>query len=186
MVEVSLHRDLVDTVNARRSRTTGCQRDARRFGQPSSIGNQSQESIELAFFVLRRPHRQLALHFTDYQRSSPYCGQLIRHASHSNCPPSPCGRLSRPPTTTRAPSTCTASGNTLPWHLCKPSPVHMLDSTHGRGCLSQSLSLRSASRRECRSLATRSPWLLAGRLTYPSSIRGPFHTYVRRQSASCP
>src|SRR6266852_220763 len=110
MLKVSLHHHLVDTVNARRSRTTGCQRDARRFGQPSSIGNQSQESIELASFVLRRPHRQLALHFTDYQRSSPYCSQLIRQASHSNCPPSPCGRLSRPPTTTRAPSTCTASG----------------------------------------------------------------------------
>src|ERR1700676_3741507 len=82
---------------------------------------------------------------------------VIRHASHSNCPPSPCGRLSRPPTTTRAPSTCTASGDTLPCHLCKPSPVHMLDSTHGRGCLSQPLSLLSASRRGCHGLATRSP-----------------------------
>ncbi len=172
MVEVSLHRDLVDTVNARRSRTTRCQRDARRFGQPSSIGNQSQESIELAFFVVRRPHRQLALHFTDYQRSSPYCSRLIRHASHSNCPPSPCGRLSRPPTTTRAPSTCTASGNTLPWHLCKPSPVHMLDSSHGRGCLSQSLSLLAASRRGRHGLATHAPWLPAGRHTYPPAFAG--------------
>src|ERR1700676_4325819 len=173
MLKGSLHHHLVDTVNARRSRTTGCQRDARRFGQPSSIGNQSQESIELASFVRRRPHRQLALHFTDYQRSSPYCSQLIRHASHSNCPPSPCGRLSRPPTTTRAPSTCTASGEPLPCHLCKPSPVHMLDSPHGRGCLSQSLSLLAASRRGRHGLVTRSPCLLAGRRTYPSSIRGP-------------
>jgi len=38
-------------------------------------------------------------------------------------------------------------GDTLPWHLCKPSPVHMLDSTHGRDCLSQSFSLLAASRR---------------------------------------
>jgi len=43
-------------------------------------------------------------------------------------------------------------GGTLPWHLCKPSPVHMLDSTHGRGCLSQPLSLLSASRRGCHGL----------------------------------
>src|SRR6266513_1220271 len=136
-MKVSLHHQLVDSIDARCSRTTGRQRDARRFGEPSSVGNQSQESIELTFFVLRRPRRQLALHFTDYQRSSPHCGQLIRQASHSNCPPSPCGRLSRPRTTTRTPSTCTASGDTLPSHLYKPSPVHMLDSTHGRGCLSQ-------------------------------------------------
>ena len=101
---------------------------------------------------------------------------VIRHASHSNCLPSPCGRLSRPPTTTRAPSTCTASGDTLPCHLCKPSPVHMLDSTHGRGCLSQSLSLLSASRRGHHVLTTRSPWLPTGRHTCPFSIRGPVPT----------
>jgi hypothetical protein len=171
-VKVSLHHRPVDPVDAWRSRTTGCQRDARRFGQPSSVGNQSQESIELAFFVVRRPRRQLALHFTDYQRSSPHCSRVIRQASHSNCPPSPCGRLSRPRTTTRAPSTCTVSGNALPYQLYKPSPVHTLDSTHGRGCLSQSFSLRSASRRERRGLATRSPWLPAGRLTYPPAFAG--------------
>ncbi|KGD54724.1 hypothetical protein DP49_5117 [Burkholderia pseudomallei] len=48
-------------------------------------------------------------------------------------------------------------GDTLPWHPCRPSPVHMLDSTHGRGCLSQSLSLLVASRREHPGLAARSP-----------------------------
>jgi hypothetical protein len=78
------------------------------FSQP--LGNESQEAIELALFVLRRPYRQLALHFTDYQRSSPHCGQLIHPAIHFNCLPSPCGRLSRPRTTTEAPPACTASG----------------------------------------------------------------------------
>lgn len=47
----------------------------------------------------------------------------------------------------------------------------MLDSTHRRGCLSQSLSLLSASRREHHGLAARSPWFLAARLTYPVGIR---------------
>jgi hypothetical protein len=61
--------------------------------------------------------------------------------------------------------------DTLPYHLCKPSPVHMLDSSHGRGCLSQSFSLLAASRRKRRGLATRSPWLPAARLTYPFGIR---------------
>jgi hypothetical protein len=48
-------------------------------------------------------------------------------------------------------------GGTLPWHLCRPSPVHMPDSTYGRGCLSQSLSLRAASRCGHHGLAARSP-----------------------------
>ncbi len=62
-------------------------------------------------------------------------------------------------------------GGTLPWHRYKPSPVHMLDSTHGRGCLSQSFSLLAASRRGRHGLATRSPWLPAGWPTCPSHIR---------------
>jgi hypothetical protein len=62
-------------------------------------------------------------------------------------------------------------GDPLPYHLCKPSPVHMLDSTHGRGCLSQPFSLLAASRREHHGLAARSPWLPANRLTYPVGIR---------------
>src|SRR5258708_4040360 len=53
---------------------------------------------------------QFAWHFTDYQRSSPHCGQLIRQANHSDCLPSPCGRLSRSRTTTEAPPACTSSG----------------------------------------------------------------------------
>ena len=68
------------------------------------------------------------LHFTDYQRSSPHYGQLIHRTSLSNCSPSPCGRLSRPRTTTRAPPAHRASG---PHSLCianGPSPVHMSDS----------------------------------------------------------
>lgn len=62
-------------------------------------------------------------------------------------------------------------GDTLPWHLCKLSPVHMLDSSHGRGCLSQSFTLLAASRRKHHGLATRSPWLTADWLTFPPGIR---------------
>src|SRR5450432_1405397 len=76
--------------------------------------------------------------------------------------------------------------DTLPYHLCKPSPVHMLDSSHGRGCLSQSFSLLAASRRKRRGLAARSPWLPADPPTCPVSIRVVDNsTYARRQFASC-
>ena len=78
---------LVDPVDARRAGSAGCQRNASRLAQPSPVGNQSQESIELAFFVLRRPCRQFALHFTDYQRSSPHCGQLIDPSKPLKLPP---------------------------------------------------------------------------------------------------
>ena len=56
------------------------------------------------------PSCQLVLHFTDYQRSSPLYGQLIDRTSLSNCSPSPCDRLSRSLTTTRAPPVHRSSG----------------------------------------------------------------------------
>ena len=56
-------------------------------------------------------------------------GQLIRRTSLSNCAPSPCGRISRPPTTTSAPPVHRASG-THSLHIANgPSPVHMPDSS---------------------------------------------------------
>src|SRR5664279_2957010 len=62
----------------------------------------------------------------------------------------------------------------------------MLDSSHGRGCLSQSLSLLTASCRERHGLAARSPWLPADQPTYPvvTRVTEP-KLYFRRQSASC-
>src|SRR5471030_3284781 len=87
-VEMLLHLCLVDAVDARRLGSAGGQRNTSRFPEPSSVGDQPQETVELAFIVLRRPCRQFALHFTDYQRSSPHCGQLIDQANHLNCPPS--------------------------------------------------------------------------------------------------
>src|SRR5579864_6107719 len=62
-------------------------------------------------------------------------------------------------------------GGSLPWHPCRPSPVHMLDSIHGRGCLSQSLSLLAASRRKHHGLAARSPWFHTDWRTCPVSTR---------------
>src|SRR6185437_8199555 len=110
MLEILLHHALADTVHAWRASPAGGQRNASRFAQPNPVGNQSQKTVELAFFVLRRPCRQFALHFTDYQRSSPHYGQLINPANHFNCLPSPCNRLSRPRTTTEAPPACIPSG----------------------------------------------------------------------------
>ena len=110
MLEIRFHHALVNAVHARRAGSARSKRDTSRFAQPIPVGNQSQESIELALFVLRRPCRQFALHFTDYQRSSPHYGQLINPANHFNCLPSPCSRLSRPRTTTEAPPACTSSG----------------------------------------------------------------------------
>src|SRR5579862_2793133 len=127
MLEIRFHHVSVDAVNARRACSAGCQRDACRFTQPVPVSNQSQETIELAFSVLRRPCRQLALHFTDYQRSSPHCSQLINQANHFNCLPSPCSRISRPRTTTEAPSACTSSGSHSLTFCANLPPVHMLD-----------------------------------------------------------
>jgi hypothetical protein len=101
--------------------------------------------------------RQSASHFTDYHRSSPHCGQLICLANHLDCPPSPCGRLSRPRTTTEAPPACTSSGaHSL--GICANLPQFTCwTQSHGRGCLSQPLSLLAASRRRYHGLAARSP-----------------------------
>lgn len=72
-----LHLNLADAVNAWCLGSAGSQRNTSRFTKPDSVGDEPQETVELALFVLRRPCRQFALHFTDYQRSSPHCGQLI-------------------------------------------------------------------------------------------------------------
>src|ERR1022692_334496 len=67
-------------------------------------------------------------------------------------------RLSLSPTTTGAPPTWSASGDTLPSHLFQAFPSsHVWTQSHGRGCLSQSLSLLAASRRGWFGLATLSP-----------------------------
>ncbi len=55
-------------------------------------------------------------------------GQLICHASYSNCSPSPCNRLSLSQTTTEAPPAMGASGSHSLGIPPSPSPVHMLDS----------------------------------------------------------
>ena len=56
-------------------------------------------------------------------------GQLIHRTSLSNCAPSPCGRFSRPPTTTSAPPVHRASGTHSLYIVNGPSPVHMPDSS---------------------------------------------------------
>src|ERR1017187_2181763 len=84
-------------------------------------------------------------------------GQFAAQAT-SDCSPSPCDRLSLSLTTTRAPPTWSASGDTLPSHLFQAFPSsHVWTQSHGRGCLSQSFSLLAASRHGWFGLATLSP-----------------------------
>ena len=93
------------------------------------MSNQPEQTVELPFLVCGRPRRQLALHFTDSQRSSPLYGQLICRASCLNCSPSPCHRLSLFPTTTGAPPPMGALGSHSLGIPPSPSPVHMMDLT---------------------------------------------------------
>jgi len=109
--EISLHSLLIHAVHTRGASTSRCQRHSSCLLQPRPIGNQSQQTVEPAGLIRRRPRRQLALHFADYQRSSPLSGQLIRQTSHLNCSPSPCSGLSPPRTTTGTPPACLSSGS---------------------------------------------------------------------------
>ncbi len=103
VLEIARHRLLVYPIDARCLCATRRQRHSGGLLQPRPVGNYPQKTIEPAFFIRRGPCGQLALHFADYQRSSPLYRQLICRASHSNCSPSPCGRFSLPLTTTGTP-----------------------------------------------------------------------------------
>jgi hypothetical protein len=52
-VEILFHLSLADTVNARRLGSAGSQRNTSRFTEPNPVSDQPQETIELAFFILR-------------------------------------------------------------------------------------------------------------------------------------
>jgi hypothetical protein len=52
-MEIFFHLDLVDTVDARRLGSAGSQRNTSRLTKPGPVGDQPQETVELAFFVLR-------------------------------------------------------------------------------------------------------------------------------------
>lgn len=115
--------------------------------------------------------RQLALHFTDYQRSSPLYRQLIRRASRSNCSPSPCSKLSLPQTTTGTPPAYRSLGPhsltisiDLPQSTCRTQ-------TYWLGCRSQSLPLLVASRYRRHGLVMFSPRHPACRHTCTAGLR---------------
>jgi len=67
MLEIPFHHTFGRLRHTRVAHRLECQRNARRFTQPVPVRNQSQERSNLRSSVLRRPCRQLALHFTDYQ-----------------------------------------------------------------------------------------------------------------------
>ena len=96
------------------------------------MSNQPKQTIELTFVICCRPGRQLALHFADYQRSSPPYGQVICRASCLSCSPSPCDTLSLSPTTTEALTAMRASESHSLGIPPSPSPVHMVDSSMRR------------------------------------------------------
>ena len=138
--------------------------------------------VELAFFIRRGPCGQLALHFTDYQRSSPLYRQLICQTSHSNCSPSPSSRFSLPQTTTGTPPAYRSSGPhsliisiDLPQSTCRTQ-------TYWLGCRSQSLTLLAASRYRRHGLTMFSPWHPASRLTFTTDIWERSPTCVPFQS----
>ena len=132
--------------------------------------NHPQQTVGLAFFIRRGPRGQLALHFTDYQRSSPLYRQLICQASYSNCSPSPCSRFSLPQTTTGTPPAYRSSGPhsliisiDLPQSTCRTQ-------TYWLGCRLQSLPLLAASRYRRHDLAMFSSWHPACRLTFTTDL----------------
>jgi hypothetical protein len=151
----------------------------------SAISLRSRSNLRSGFFV---DHVASLRCISDYQRSSPHCGQVIRHTRRSNCLPSPCGQLSRPRTTTRAPSTCTASRDTLP---CHRSSVHAFPSSHA-GLYTRArlpiavflLAFHKSSRTSWSSYALPMTSLLASVHVQPA-FAVPVHTYDRHGSASC-
>jgi hypothetical protein len=70
--QTRLHPLLVYSVNARRVGATRRQHDPGSFGKPRPIGNEPEKTIEPAGPIALCPCRELVLHFTDYQRSSPH------------------------------------------------------------------------------------------------------------------
>ena len=70
-----LHPLFVHSVYARRIGATRRQHDPGCLGKPRPVGNEPEEAIEPAVRIALGPCRELVLHFTDYQRSSP---RLVR------------------------------------------------------------------------------------------------------------
>jgi len=70
--QTRLHPLLVYSVNARRIGATRRQHDPGSFGKPRPIGNEPEKTIEPTVSIALCPCRELVLHFTDYQRSSPH------------------------------------------------------------------------------------------------------------------
>ncbi|WFU39905.1 hypothetical protein QA640_37200 [Bradyrhizobium sp. CB82] len=48
------------------------QDDSGRLSKPIPVGDEPEQSIKPAGLIDRGPRRELVLHFTDYQRSSPH------------------------------------------------------------------------------------------------------------------
>ncbi len=174
---------LVHSIDARRAGAARRQHDPGCLGQPDPVGDEPHQPIEPAGPIGRGPGRKLVLHVTDYQRSSPCSVRSCARASHSNCFPSPCDRLSRPRTTPEALPACRTSGPTpLPFRHAFPRSYVGLQ-TYRRGCRSQSFPLHSASRCRRRGLAAFSPRLPARRLTCPPAFAVSRLTFPATPSA---
>jgi hypothetical protein len=70
--QTRLHPLLVYSVNARRIGAPRRQHDPGDFSKPRPISNEPEKTIEPAGPIALCPCRELVLHFTDYQRSSPH------------------------------------------------------------------------------------------------------------------
>ena len=72
MIQMGFKASLVHSVKARRACTSRCQHDPSRLSKPVPIGDEPEQPIKPTGRIGCGPCRELVLHFTDYQRSSPH------------------------------------------------------------------------------------------------------------------
>ena len=69
--QMGFHLAFPNAINARRMGPPRHQRNARSFGKPDGVCHEAQETVKPSCGIFGGPCGQLALQFTDYQRSSP-------------------------------------------------------------------------------------------------------------------
>ena len=72
MIQMGFKASLVQSVKARRACTSRCQHDPSRLSKPVPVGDEPEQPIKPTGRIGCGPCRELVLHFTDYQRSSPH------------------------------------------------------------------------------------------------------------------
>jgi hypothetical protein len=71
-VQIGSKSSLIHSVKTRCAGAFRRQYDPGRLSKPIPVGDEPEQSIKPAGLIGRGPCRELVLHFTDYQRSSPH------------------------------------------------------------------------------------------------------------------